>query len=380
MSPDPSPPRRSMVVCSLEPWGEVRRRIQLLVRLLVEDDPALTVLYVEPPVDVPRALRHRRFSELRSDRGSDMAGIHVMRPRKWLPRLVGPSVDRSLVGQVIRAAGRLGLKDPFLWVNDAHYAGLLARTQWPSIYDVTDDWLLASLSPRARARLTADERILLSDAGAVVVCSPDLAHTRGATRAVDIIPNAVDVERFRTPTTRPDDLPPAPVALYVGTLHEDRLDVDLCCQLAVALPEVQLVLLGPNSLAPEYSEALGSLANVHLPGARPYDRIPAYLQHADVIVIPHKVTPFTESLDPIKAYECLAAGRITVATAVAGFRDLGPPVVVAGPETFVAEVRRALAAPPGATSVPVDVPTWRDRAGALSAVMDRVLAQSDARP
>ena len=43
------------------------------------------------------------------------------------------------------------------------------------------------------------------------------------------------------------------------------------------------------------------------------------------MIVPHLVNPFTESLDPIKAYECLAAGRPTVATPVAGFRDLGAP-------------------------------------------------------
>ena len=46
--------------------------------------------------------------------------------------------------------------------------------------------------------------------------------------------------------------------------------------------------------------------NVHLLGARPYEDVPAYLQHADVVIVPHRVSPFTESLDPIKAYECLA--------------------------------------------------------------------------
>ncbi len=38
-------------------------------------------------------------------------------------------------------------------------------------------------------------------------------------------------------------------------------------------------------------------------GARPSADVPAYLQHADVLVVPHIVTPFTDSLDPIKLYE-----------------------------------------------------------------------------
>src|SRR5262249_56903788 len=90
---------------------------------------------------------------------------------------------------------------------------------------------------------------------------------------------------------------------------------------------------------------LGARPNLHRLGARAYDDVPAYLQHADVVIVPHVVSPFTESLDPIKAYECLAAGRPTVATPVAGFRELGAPVVVAEPADFAVAVDAALHAP-----------------------------------
>ncbi|HXY26764.1 MAG TPA: hypothetical protein VEH82_00615, partial [Acidimicrobiales bacterium] len=67
---------------------------------------------------------------------------------------------------------------------------------------------------------------------------------------MQLIPNAVDVARFRTPRERPADMPAAPVALYPGTLHEDRLDIDLCIEVARALPELDLVLVGPDCLSP----------------------------------------------------------------------------------------------------------------------------------
>ncbi len=41
----------------------------------------------------------------------------------------------------------------------------------------------------------------------------------------------------------------------------------------------------------------------------------------DVCLTPHLVTPFTESLNPIKLWEYLAAGKPIVATPVAGFRE-----------------------------------------------------------
>ena len=105
----------------------------------------------------------------------------------------------------------------------------------------------------------------------------------------------------------------------------------------------------------------------------PYERVPGFLQHADVVIIPHLVNRFTESLDPIKAYECVAAGRPTVSTPVAGFRDLGDPIVVADPRDFVAVTSGALdtATTPGVPTGIPDVPTWHQRADAMVDVMQR---------
>jgi hypothetical protein len=121
---------------------------------------------------------------------------------------------------------------------------------------------------------------------------------------------------------------------------------------------------------------LAAVPTIRLLGPMPYDQIPAFMQHADVVIVPHLVNPFTESLDPIKAYESLAAGRPTVATPVAGFRQLGRPVVVAGRGEFVGATGTVLAehGPAGLPSdfEPTPIPTWRDRAETMVALMTRV--------
>jgi GT2 family glycosyltransferase len=107
-------------------------------------------------------------------------------------------------------------------------------------------------------------------------------------------------------------------------------------------------------------------------GARPYGDIPSYLQHADVLVVPHAVNRFTESLDPIKAREIQAVGRPAVSTAVAGFRDLGPPVRIESREGFVESVVAILAdesIPPGPGLIFESLPTWSQRAEDFHAVL-----------
>ena len=182
------------------------------------------------------------------------------------------------------------------------------------------------------------------------------------------------MELFRAPGPRPEDLPPGPVVLYVGSLHDERLDVPLVVELARARPDVQVVLVGPDFLSAAAEAELRALDNIHLLGSRPYERVPGYMHHADVVIVPHLVNPFTESLDPIKAYECMAAGRPTIATPVAGFRELGRPVVVAPGDHFVESVGAALAGdgPAGRSPDVTTIPSWRTRAEAMVSVMDRM--------
>ena len=239
------------------------------------------------------------------------------------------------------------------------------------MYDVTDDWLAAPSLASEKSRLAALDETARHDAEAVVVCSPTLAARLEPPRPVTVVPNAVDVEHFRRSQPRPADLPEGPVAVYVGSLHEARVDVGLVDELARSLPEVSVVLVGPDSLEGRSRAMLAAHSNVSFLGARPYALVPAYLQHANVIVVPHAVNAFTESLDPIKAYECLASGTPTVATPVAGFRELAPAVHVVDARGFCAAVKSTLSTGrPAKPDLNIDgLPSWRERAELFEEVL-----------
>ena len=216
----------------------------------------------------------------------------------------------------------LGLPDPLVWVNDASYARFALSTGWPTVYDVTDDWLLAPL--RALAGRPACGRTTscsLEGSDAVVVCSPGPGPFPWRPPG-----RRPDPERSRrrpfphAARPGPPTLPPARSPSTSATLHEERIDVPLLVELAEAATDAADRAGRSRHLGPAAERRLAAVPTIHLLGARPYGRIPAFLQHADIVVVPHLVNPFTESLDPIKAYECLAAGRPTVATPVAGFR------------------------------------------------------------
>ena len=201
---------RELVVCSLEPWDEIWRRNQFFVDALLRRNPALRVLFVEPPADVLFDITQRRRPALPRFRRLAADGrLMAFRPLKALPRRLGPPADALLLWQLRLAVRRIGFARPVLWINDVTYAPLIERTGWPSLYDVTDDWLLAPSPPRELERLRRLDALALAQADEVVVCSPALAESRGTTRPVSLVPNGVDVEHFRRPRPRPPDLPAA---------------------------------------------------------------------------------------------------------------------------------------------------------------------------
>ncbi|MDQ0577124.1 glycosyltransferase involved in cell wall biosynthesis [Agromyces albus] len=364
-----------LVVMSLEAWDDVWRRNQHLVAGLLRTDAALRVLFVEPPADPTHDLRSRRRpSFARGVREvPDVAPgrLFTVRPVKWMPRRLDPRTDERLARAVMRAADSLDMRHPLLWINDPGAVALAERSGWPTLYDITDDWLTADRPAAELRRVAANEARLFELAREVVVCSPELARRKGATRPVTLIPNAVEVDAYRRPAPRPTDLPDGPVALYLGTVHPDRIDVDLCEATARALGSTgTLVLVGPNLLSPDQAARLHA-AGARLLGPRSRDEVIGYLQHADVLVVPHVVTAFTDSLDPIKLYEYQAVGRPVVSTAVAGFRDEDDPrIMIASGDAFAAAVAAAVPAPSrfpaGADGAVAD---WSDRAAAMAAVL-----------
>ena len=369
-----------LVVVSLEAWDAVWRRNQHLIDGLLGRDPDLRVLFVEPPVDPVHALRRGR----RPERGRGLrlapptAGygkrLWLLGPTKWLPRRADPGCDRRWARGVEQAMRRLGMTGAPLWVNDPLGAELLQRIHVPALYDVTDDWTVADREAAELARTVRQEQFLLSACREVVVCSATLARTKQTPRPMTVVPNGVDLAAYRSEHPRPASLPTGPVALYVGTLHRDRLDVDLAVQTARAVQSHgHVVLAGPIALADADADALRRAGAILL-GAQDRSEVPALLQHADVLVVPHVVTAFTESLDPIKLYEYAAAGRPVISTPVAGFRDdTSGRVTLASGADFAGTVAAGLVAPrvPSVHLPEDDRADWANRVEQVAAVLDR---------
>jgi len=322
-----------LIFISLENWDEIWRRNQFICAELVRRHPSIKLLFVGVQRNLWRYLaKGDGFSLLRdsSARVPQMSQIVVTRPlrigleRYRHGRLLNQKITRR---HIKRIQVSLGLRRPVLWVNPHSAVNLVGHFDEAAvIYDITDDWTTASQSAEAAEMVKRQDSELCGRADAVIVCSNRLFDMKRAmTSSLHLIANGVDAEHYREVLEGGGPLPEAaarwkkPVYGYTGSVHSDRVDVELVRKFAQRTNGT-VVLLGPNMLVPEDRARL-DLPNVVLFGPLPYQELPKYMRGFDVCIVPHRVTAFTESLNPIKLWEYLAAGKPIVSTDVAGFRD-----------------------------------------------------------
>ncbi len=114
----------------------------------------------------------------------------------------------------------------------------------------------------------------------------------------------------------PDDMKgmPGPVVGYVGALQSHRLDIDLLAHVGECLPEMSIVLVGPEDEKFRTSR-LHSIKNIHFLGAKKPSELPAYINAFNVCLNPQLVNMVTIGNYPRKIDEYLAMGKPVVATA-----------------------------------------------------------------
>ncbi|HVX87276.1 MAG TPA: glycosyltransferase [Phycisphaerae bacterium] len=399
--PPRSTPFPDLLFLSLEPWDDIWRRNQFLTATLAKRHPHAKFLFVNPARDLSNALRRRDFSTLNPDPlissppGMEGGNIFLTRPTKLLPNSLAPArrFNEALLRRHVRKAARaLGLQNPLLWLNPHSAVHMVGRMhESAALYDITDDWTTFTQPPRHTALIRRQDAALCQKADAVIVCSqklldlkrPLIGQRPAGSENLYLIPNGVDADHYAKigdpsfPAAPAAAHWPKPVFGYTGTIHPDRVDLALLSHLAASLQKGSLVLVGPNHLPPDALARFAAHKNVFFTGPVPYAQIPAYMQAFDVCITPHRMTPFTESLNPIKLWEYLAAGKPIVSTDVAGFRDYPQHVSIAStPEDFTRALHAALAedpAKPRARRAEARRHSWESRVEQVESVIASVM-------
>ena len=132
-----------------------------------------------------------------------------------------------------------------------------------------------------------------------------------------LINNGADFEHFyredKSLVKRPYDLPSndKPIIGFVGGIGT-WIDLEWIRDLSVAtLDTHHIVLIGPSSVD---LSILLEQGNITYLGKKHYNDLPEYYHHFNFAIMPFKIEKLTESVNPIKMYEYLAAGIPTIST------------------------------------------------------------------
>ena len=124
------------------------------------------------------------------------------------------------------------------------------------------------------------------------------------------VPNAANFHHFSTPSQRPavfEEIK-SKIALYVGNIGL-RLDYENLEYLASQNPDITFFFVGPIDAKYFPATKLMQLGNVIFHGAADYSELPAFIQHADVCLIPFEKSELTRNIYPLKINEYLSAGK-----------------------------------------------------------------------
>jgi glycosyltransferase involved in cell wall biosynthesis len=282
----------------------------------------------------------------RTPRRELIDGIDVTR-LPMIPRPNGGFVDRSIDNGSFAVSALWAIR-PVRWADvvlvesPPLFLGLTAAvhrlvTRRPYVFHVADPWpdfpiaMGALRSPIARRLAYANEWLAYRHAAAITTVTPSLverlARKRGATGKVHLLPNGVDVHRFRP------DVEPATARralgwdesvltlVYAGTVGRAQgVDALLGAMHRIQGSGIALHIVGGGIERTQIADRVRHerLADVHVHEPVRSGDVPAVLAAADaILVLLRRGVLYEESL-PTKLVEGLAAGRPMLVSADGG--------------------------------------------------------------
>ncbi len=308
-----------LVVLSHLRWSWVWQRPQHIVSRLAAEraEQGARTWFVEEPVidDVPSAT-------VSMEPVGDVIRVRLVMPASSSPEVRNAAfpLDRGFedpaatgYGDLLAAAlSEAGSTRPDVWLYTPMALDIAQRLDAGLVvYDVMDD--LASFKG-APPGLVLRQRRLLAEADVVFTGGPSLHRSilRHRTDAVHLFRSGVEAAHYAQ-SRRLRAQRERKVAGYVGVIDE-RLDLALLRELAEALPDWTIRIIGP--VAKIDAADLPQAPNLEYPGMASYDELPAVMAGLDVALMPFALNEATRSISPTKTLEYLAAGLPVVSTRV----------------------------------------------------------------
>jgi glycosyltransferase involved in cell wall biosynthesis len=278
----------------------------------------------------------------------DISGMYVMSPVS-LP-LLGSALGRTLNTYSVLLQTKLimlllGIKNPIFYIGCPPARDVAERIKHKYlIYERTD---LFEEMPGANKPYIASLDNELTESADLVLYANELLFKQGINKNKNslLIGHGVDFELFASAEQSnyvPADIAaiPRPIIGYFGDICDKTFDFELMCHLAMKLPQMSFVLIGPLS---SDVNCLKKFRNVRILGQKRYEDIPHYGKVFDVSILPWKKNTWVMHSYPVKIKEYLAMGKPFVSVDIPAARTFESVVCIADDyDDFVLKLRQAV--------------------------------------
>ncbi len=302
-----------------------------------------SILYVDPQESLTYKTRWWGRRRASAGRSPIPEGLQLVHPWSVLPFgkhwSIAHRVNMALLSRQVHLCRDL-LPPDIWWVYDPAAVPIVEQVKGRLvIYDCVDRH---SAYGGYRGLLDRLESRLLRRADLVFVTARGLLdHCRACTNEVHFMPNGYDEALFSRPVPVPTALQeiPRPRLGFVGGLGH-WLDMELLSAVAKARPEWSFVLVGPVG---DRTALLPNAPNIHLLGRCSREEVPGYIAGFDAGLVPFRETTLTRTVNPLKAYEYLAAGVPVVSTPMPELDEVEMVRQSHGVDGFISAIEEALA-------------------------------------
>ncbi len=234
--------------------------------------------------------------------------------------------QKILLKSLLKIVRRARLNNPILWLYTPFGSSYIGKfNEKLACYDCADEITAFAGATELVGEL---ERDLLQKVNIVFTSATRLYENKKKINPnTYLVTNAGEAEHYSRVLSGkckiPNDIADIkhPIIGFFGGIS-DWIDLDLLEYIARIRPQWSFFMIGP--IMTNISQ-LQRLSNVRFVGLKSYEQLPDYVKIYDVCIIPFKINKLTASVNPVKLYEYLAAGKPVVSTAlpeVEKFRDV----------------------------------------------------------
>lgn len=231
-----------------------------------------------------------------------LEGMTLQSPRMLpdvgkIPQLVNKSI---FMPQLRKKLAKDGVKRPLIMIHHVPISAAIALQNElqpdVSIYRCVYDW---SNDPHSGRVLQEKELLQIVDE-VWADCEANVNRTSKYHNNVQLMPPGVDLDLFADIEKSKPVERERPLCVYFGSIGLS-VDVELLRQISFQYP---LRLVGPAK-----QKLTGFSEDTEIIGAVPHKEVPAYIEDADILLLPYVHAPHMQGVIPAKLFECLITGK-----------------------------------------------------------------------